>query len=117
MLSDVRQHKNIPEPALVSDITHVALAFLGSERFNIPGQNEWPLILDVEEVRSRFPEGTNVQVAIGGWGNEGPFSTAAKTEESRKLFATNVKDMLDATGADGECIDTRKVYDNDLRRY
>jgi hypothetical protein len=29
------------------------------------------------------------------------FSKAAKTEESRKLFASNVKAMLDATGADG----------------
>ena len=41
-------------------------------------------------------------VAIGGWGDTAGFSVAAATESSRKLFAQNVKLMIDATGADGE---------------
>ena len=39
-------------------------------------------------------------VAIGGWGDTG-FPMAAETESSRKLFAKNVKSMVDSTGADG----------------
>jgi GH18 family chitinase len=73
-----------------------------SEVFNVPDQREWPLFTTVDEVRTKFKDGTKIQVAIGGWGNKDGSSQAAKTEESRKLFATNVKTMLDATGADGK---------------
>jgi GH18 family chitinase len=49
--------------------------------------------------------GTVVQVAIGGWGNTDGFEQAARTEDSRRLFANNVKAMIDKTGADGVDID------------
>jgi GH18 family chitinase len=86
---------------MVSDITHVALAFMRSEIFNTPNQTEWPLFTTIDEVRPKFSEGTVIQVAIGGWGDTDGFSIAAKTPESRKMFATNVKAMLEQTGADG----------------
>lgn len=41
-------------------------------------------------------------VAIGGWGDTDGFSQAAASEESRKLFAKNVKVMVDGTGANGK---------------
>ena len=41
-------------------------------------------------------------VAIGGWGDTAGFEVAAATATSRKLFAHNVKLMVDATGADGK---------------
>ena len=41
-------------------------------------------------------------VAIGGWGDTTGFEIAAATEDRRKLFARNVKLMVDTTGADGE---------------
>ncbi len=72
-----------------------------SEVFNVPSQDEWPLFTTVAEVRPKFKSGTKIQVAIGGWGNTEGFSVAAKTNESRKLFAQNIKAMIDATGADG----------------
>ena len=96
-----RQHNIVPELPLVSRVTHVALAFMRSEVFNVHYQNEWPLFTTVAKVRPKFADGTKIQVAIGGWGNTDGFSRAAKTEEGRKLFAENVKAMLDATGADG----------------
>ena len=43
-------------------------------------------------------------VAIGGWGDTEGFSVAAASESSRKLFARNIKTMMDATGADGKLI-------------
>ncbi|KAL6160334.1 hypothetical protein ACJBU6_01675 [Exserohilum turcicum] len=73
--------------------------------FNNPTQSEWPLFTTIDEVRRKFSQGTIVQVAIGGWGDTEGFSAGAKTEESRKLFASNVKAMLDATGADGIDVD------------
>lgn len=79
----------------------MTLAFMRSEVFNVANQTEWPLFTTISEVRPRFKSGTKIQVAIGGWGDTAGFSEAAKTEDSRRMFAQNVKAMLDATGADG----------------
>jgi hypothetical protein len=73
-----------------------------SSIFNAPGLSEWPLFATVDEVRPRFGNGTAILVAIGGWGDTAGFSEAAATESSRKLFARNVKAMVDHTGADGK---------------
>ncbi|KAH7074686.1 glycoside hydrolase superfamily [Paraphoma chrysanthemicola] len=99
------QHNVVPELPLVSDVTHVALAFMRSDIFNDVGRTDWPLFTKVDGVRSKFAEGTAIQIAIGGWGDTAGFDKAAKSEESRELFAKNVKTMLHATGADGVDID------------
>ncbi|KAK0099777.1 hypothetical protein ONS96_008273 [Cadophora gregata f. sp. sojae] len=98
------QHNDVPEPALVSQITHVAIAFMQSSTFSQASPSEWPFFTTVEEVRSKFVQGTSIMVAIGGWGDTG-FPIAAQTSSSRKLFAKNVKAMVDYTGADGVDID------------
>ena len=41
-------------------------------------------------------------IAIGGWGDTAGFDVAAETDCTRKLFAQNVKKMVEATGADGK---------------
>ncbi|KAF1850922.1 glycoside hydrolase family 18 protein [Cucurbitaria berberidis CBS 394.84] len=99
------QHNVVPRPELVADVTHVTLAFMRSDFFNDAGRTEWPLFTTIEEVRPKFAVGTAIQVAIGGWGDTDGFSRAAKTNESRELFARNVKAMLDVTGAEGVDID------------
>lgn len=86
---------------MVSNITHVALAFMQSSMFNEHERSEWPLFTTVAEVRRKFAEGTAVMIAIGGWGDTAGFSQAATNDSSRKSFAKNVKAMLDYTGADG----------------
>jgi GH18 family chitinase len=73
-----------------------------SSTFNEVQQSEFPLFTDVETVRSQFAPGASIMVAIGGWGDTEGFSKAAATDSSRKLFAKNVKAMVDSTGADGK---------------
>lgn len=99
-----RQHDVVPEKSLVSEITHVALAFMRSGTFNEASPSSWPLFTTVEKVRTQFADGTSVMVAIGGWGDTEGFSIAAKTDNSRKLFAKNVQAMVESTGADGKFI-------------
>ncbi|KAL4940958.1 hypothetical protein BDV06DRAFT_223559 [Aspergillus oleicola] len=99
------QHNVVPSPSLVSDVTHVALAFMRSDSFNTPNQRNWPLFTTIDDVRAKFAPETAVMVAIGGWGDTQGFSDAARTEESRNLFAENVRRMLEDTGADGVDID------------
>lgn len=97
-----RQHDVVPELSLVSEISHVALAFMRSSTFNEPDVSEWPLFTTVEQVRPKFAKKTKIMIAIGGWGDTSGFSRAASTESNRKLFAQNVKAMVEHTGADGE---------------
>lgn len=94
----------MPEKSLLSDITHVALAFLSPAKFNEIGTSSWPLFTTVDKVRSKFSHGTAILIAIGGWGDTKGFDVAARTQESRFLFALNVRRMVDATGADGKVI-------------
>ncbi|KAL5051987.1 hypothetical protein BDW71DRAFT_3235 [Aspergillus fruticulosus] len=100
------QHNVVPEPSLVSNVTHVALAFMQSSTFNRnSSSSSWPLFTTVNTVRSKFSEGTSIVISIGGWGDTQGFSEAARTTESRKLFADNIRRMVDDTGADGVDID------------
>ena len=92
----------MPDESRVSDLTHVALAFMSPAVFNhVEPRSSWPLFTTVENARSRFVDGTAIMVAVGGWGDTAGFEIAAATEDARKLFARNVKLMVDATGADG----------------
>ncbi|KAJ5390395.1 uncharacterized protein N7496_001463 [Penicillium cataractarum] len=101
MLEIIRQHDVVPELSLVSDVTHVALAFMRSSVFNNKDDtSDWPLFTTVNAVRTKFSVGTSILVAIGGWGDTQGFSEAALTDESRKLFAHNIKRMVEDTGAD-----------------
>lgn len=96
-----RQHDVVPELAMVQDVTHVIMAFMQSSVFNVPNATEWPLFSTVEQTRGRFPPGTAVMVAIGGWGDTEGFSKAAATRSSRYMFAQNIRKMVEDTDADG----------------
>ncbi|KAI1393060.1 glycoside hydrolase family 18 protein [Hypoxylon trugodes] len=99
------QHPVTPDLHLSSPITHVVLAFMSPELFNQEEVNStWPIYMSVEEARTKFKPGTQVMVAIGGWGATG-FDVAAETDESRARFARNVATMVKDTGADGVDID------------
>ena len=60
----------------------------------------------VETARSKFANGTAIMVAIGGWGETW---TDMDSDQGRKLFAKNVKKMVDETGADGVDIDWARL--------
>ncbi|KAI6781312.1 uncharacterized protein J7T54_004085 [Emericellopsis cladophorae] len=102
----VMQHVVFPPKNLASPITHVIMAFLRSDVF-LPEEppEEYPLFMPVEEVRNHFESDTKVTVAIGGWGDTEGWQIAARTRESRKKWAEQVKIMVDRTGADGIDID------------
>ena len=106
------QHNVVPDKSLVSDITHVALAFMSPATFNQVEPSTWPLFTTVEIARSKFTDGTAIMVAIGGWGDTAGFDIAAATDTTRKLFAHNVKAMIDATDADGrlKALNLEMVY-------
>ncbi|KAI9701651.1 MAG: hypothetical protein M1820_006422 [Bogoriella megaspora] len=100
------QHNVIPSAELVSDVTHVALAFLKAATFTTTVRPDpWPLFTSVEEVREKFPQSIKVIVSIGGWGDDEGWPNAAANDISRKQFAHSVATMVYDTGADGVDID------------
>ncbi|KAI9149121.1 putative chitinase 3 [Paramyrothecium foliicola] len=100
------QHNVVPSPNLSSGITHVILAFMQSDIFNVDQTpTKFPLFTTVDHVRTQFLPDTKVTVAIGGWGDSKGFEEGARSETSRKRWAKQVKAMVDMTGADGVDID------------
>jgi GH18 family chitinase len=81
-----------------------------SSTFNEANPSAFPLFTTVDKVRSQFAEGTAIMIAIGGWGDTAGFSKAAETESNRKLFAKNIKTMVDYTGADGISIEPHSNF-------
>lgn len=75
------------------------MAFAPSENFN-SGSTFTPFE-PIDTFRARFPSTTKIMVAIGGWGDNAGFSTAAVSETSRSTYAQNVAAMLASTGLDG----------------
>ncbi|KAL7897117.1 glycoside hydrolase family 18 protein [Trichoderma sp. SZMC 28014] len=100
------QHVVVPSDRhLVDSITHVILAFMRSDVFNVDKTPpEFPLFTSVAETRQEFNANTKIMVAIGGWGDAG-FEEASRDDSSRKRWAKQVKAMIDQTGADGVDID------------
>lgn len=101
------QHAVIPsEDYLVDPITHVILAFMRSDVFDVDKTpTEFPLFTAVNEVRQQFNPDTKIMVAIGGWGDSQGFEEAARDDASRKRWVGQVKAIVDLTGADGVDID------------
>ncbi|KAK3305454.1 glycoside hydrolase family 18 protein [Chaetomium strumarium] len=99
------QHPEAPPKSQLQHVTHVAVAFMSPGIFNEPGRADWPMFTTVDDVRTKFPRETKVLVAIGGWGDTIGFAVAALNDETRKMFAENVANMVGATGADGIDVD------------
>ncbi|PFH62664.1 hypothetical protein XA68_12535 [Ophiocordyceps unilateralis] len=101
------QHNVVPtDTTLLTDVTHVILAFMPSNVFNVDETPaSFPLFTLVDDARRQFRPGTKLMVAIGGWGDSLGFEDAARSASSRQRWARQVRAMLDRTGADGVDID------------
>lgn len=94
-------HIGVPDKAITKGIDHVILAFAGSSLFTTKPAGNYTPFEDIPTLRSRFEKDTKIMIAIGGWGDTVGFGVAAATEESRKLFAANIADLLVKFDFDG----------------
>ncbi|TGO75647.1 hypothetical protein BELL_0201g00180 [Botrytis elliptica] len=99
-------HNFVPAPSLVSEITHVCLAFVSPSLFISPEPPSpsalEPFFTNTSAIRSQFPKDVKVLWALGGWGDTESFGVAARNETSRKSFAKNIKSLLHITNTDGK---------------
>ena len=88
-------------------ITHVITAFAESTLFNSDPPQSYQPFVDVATLRGLFDEGTQVCMAIGGWGDTAGFSVAQKDQASRETFAKGVASTVESLGYD--CVGTYPV--------
>jgi chitinase len=96
---------NLPSNDITSSITHVIMAFASSSLFIGNTTGDYTPFMNVSDVRAMFDNGTKVGISLGGWGDTAGFSEGAKTEDTRKEFASNVASMADSLGFDFVDID------------
>ncbi|EGR51275.1 glycoside hydrolase family 18 [Trichoderma reesei QM6a] len=100
-------HKDsLPDHSVTAGVTHVTTAFADSVIFN---SGTWySPFMAPDQVRSLFDTGTKLCLAVGGWGQSAGFDAAAKTDETRQLYAKNVADTIKNLGYD--CVDIDWEY-------
>ncbi|KAH8705872.1 putative class V chitinase [Talaromyces proteolyticus] len=103
MYVDEWHYSSLPSSDLVSSVTHAIMAFAPSETFN-SGSSFNPF-MSVESFRALFPSSTKIMVALGGWADNGGFSTAVASNDSINTYAKNVAAMVQSMGYDGVDID------------
>ncbi|KAK8056575.1 hypothetical protein PG993_001802 [Apiospora rasikravindrae] len=91
----------LPSRDVTAGITHVVMSFANSSLFATSNMTEeYKPFMDVSKVRAMFDNGTQVGVALGGWGDTNGFGAGAKTEASRKQYARNIAAMATKLGFD-----------------
>lgn len=89
------------------------MSFANSSLFATPNMTvEYKPFMEISKVRAMFDNGTQIGVALGGWGDTDGFGAGAKTETSRKQYAQNIAIMSQKLGLDfiGECVCICAVY-------
>nr|QDJ94325.1 chitinase chiA5 [Cordyceps cicadae] len=107
MYFDQWHYKNLPPKEVTAGINYVITAFADPKDLILPVPKYEPF-MKLNEIRALFDAGTKVCLAIGGWGMNEGFDTAAVSDESRKNFAKNVANITTALGYD--CIDIDWEY-------
>ena len=93
-------HTAMPSRANTAGITHVILAFAPSTVFNSDPPGWYAPFVSPSSVRPLFDAGTQVCMAVGGWGDTAGFSVGQRTDASRKTFAKAVASVMKAHGYD-----------------
>ncbi|KAI8961977.1 glycoside hydrolase family 18 protein [Daldinia sp. FL1419] len=101
-------HTASPSKDQMAGVTHVVTSFAGSTLFTNDPAGSYAPFVDVATLRSQFPDGAKMCVAIGGWGDTSGFSAGQKDETTRKTYAKGVAAMLESHGYD--CVDVDWEY-------
>ncbi|POS72437.1 glycosyl hydrolase family 18 [Diaporthe helianthi] len=98
----------LPNKTMTAGITHVITAFANSSIFASDPVGTYTPFMPIPDIRAMFDNGTQVCLAIGGWGDTAGFRQGLATAESRSLYASNIASIMDTHGFD--CIDIDYEY-------
>lgn len=85
---------SLPEPSLVSDVTHAVVAFAEPETFlDNTNTSKWQPFEAVDSVKKRFSANTKVCLSIGGWGSNVGFEKGS-IPANQASYASNVASVV-----------------------
>ncbi|KAI1002643.1 hypothetical protein K3495_g5558 [Podosphaera aphanis] len=94
-------HPNPPNRTITAGIDHVVVTGASSSLFTTSPAGKYTPFEDINSVRSHFDDGAKVSISVGSWDDTAGFVIGAATEDSRKLFATNIAALIKESGVDG----------------
>ncbi|KAI0526237.1 glycoside hydrolase superfamily [Xylaria bambusicola] len=100
-------HPMIPDNrTITAGITHVIMAFIDPKNFSTTTDySPSPVIMQVQDLRHHFDNGTKIGIALGGWGSFSDGFSDVATEQYRAGFSANLAQWMDRQGYDFVDID------------
>lgn len=96
---------SLPDPSLVSEVTHAVVAFATPETFlDSANTSTWQLFETVDSVKRRFSPNTKVCLSIGGWGSNVGFEKGS-LPANQASYANNVASVIQRLNFD--CVGMR----------
>lgn len=91
---------SLPDPSLVSEVTHAVVAFATPETFlDNANTSKWQPFEAVESVKNRFSGNTKVCLSIGGWGSNVGFEKGS-VPANQASYASNIASVVQRLGFD-----------------
>lgn len=85
---------SLPDPSLVSEVTHAVVAFATPETFlDSTNTSTWQPFEMVDSVKKRFSPNTKVCLSIGGWGSNVGFEKGS-LPANQASYASNVASVI-----------------------
>lgn len=85
---------SLPQPSLVTEVTHAVVAFATPETFlDAANTSSWQPFEAVESVKRRFSPNVKVCLSIGGWGSNIGFEKGVMPA-NQGTYAANVASVL-----------------------
>lgn len=107
---------SLPEPPLVSEVTHAVVAFATPETFlDTANTTQWQPFEAVDSVKKRFSPNTKVCLSIGGWGSNTGFEKGS-IPANQASYASNVASVIQRLGFDCVGMMTFKIISSSVIR-
>ncbi|KKY37961.1 hypothetical protein UCDDA912_g02048 [Diaporthe ampelina] len=108
MYYDQYHNLSLPDPSLVSEVTHAVVAFATPETFlDHTNTSKWEPFEEVQSVKNRFGPNAKVCLSIGGWGSNTGFEKGSLPAHQAS-YASNIASVIQRLGFD--CVDIDWEY-------
>ncbi|KAL1850957.1 hypothetical protein Daus18300_012748 [Diaporthe australafricana] len=108
MYYDQYHNLSLPDPSVVSEVTHAVVAFAACDTFLDSAKSaSWQPFEPIQSVKNRFSPNVKVCLSIGGWGSNTGFEKGS-IPANQASYAKNIASVVQRLGFD--CVDIDWEY-------
>ncbi|KAJ0104232.1 hypothetical protein J7T55_001719 [Diaporthe amygdali] len=108
MYYDQYHNLSLPDPSIVSEVTHAVVAFAPCDTFlDNANSSSWQPFETVQSVKTRFSSKAKICLSIGGWGSNTGFEKGS-IPANQASYANNIASVVQRLGFD--CVDIDWEY-------